>query len=105
MHNILLIARIEITFAKREVINGIEDIGFSRAIGTDKAVYLFRELQFSRFVIFKIRKFKVFEVHIRIRLLQKYNPKAEMRNLISKVAQIGNNTDVVWRANNVISRA
>lgn len=93
---VLLIAGIEIAFTKREVIDRIKDICFAGSIGTNKAVNLFRELHISIFVIFEIGKPEILKVHNRFRLMQKYNPMVEFRNLICEVAQTGDNTDIIW---------
>jgi hypothetical protein len=54
MPDVLRINRIEITFAKREVVNGIKQVGFTGAIGSHKTIDLVSESQFSLTVIFKI---------------------------------------------------
>ena len=95
MPNILLIVGVEITLAKRQIIDGIKDICFSNAITSNKAINFFRKLHFGSFVIFKIDEFKGLQVHKTFVFLQKYNLLSELRNLIYKVAKARNYADVI----------
>jgi hypothetical protein len=45
--DVLAIDRIEITFAERKVMNGIQKVGFPYPVVTDKAIDLIRELVIS----------------------------------------------------------
>jgi hypothetical protein len=51
---ILTINQVEITLRERQVMNGIQQIGFAGTVISGKAIDLFRELQRSFPVILKI---------------------------------------------------
>jgi hypothetical protein len=54
MHYILSIHRIEITLAKAEIVDGIEQVGFADTVLTHKAIDTGRQGQFSLTDIFKV---------------------------------------------------
>jgi hypothetical protein len=64
MPYILIISKIKITFSKREIMNGIEQIGFSNAVQTGKAVNLLRKHQRYIAVVFKIIQGYFPEIHL-----------------------------------------
>jgi hypothetical protein len=54
MKNILAVNGVEITFAERQIINGIEQIGFARTIVTGKTVGSFIEQELRLMIVFKV---------------------------------------------------
>jgi hypothetical protein len=52
--DVLAIGRVKKTFAKREVMDSIQNIGFALTIITGKTIYMATEIQFSFCIIFKI---------------------------------------------------
>jgi hypothetical protein len=63
--DILAIDNIKIRFADRQIVNGIEQVGFSDAVVPDKAIYLFRKRKISVFIIFKIKQRKFLQEHLK----------------------------------------
>ncbi len=60
---VLRINRVKITLAQRQVMYGIQQVGFSFAVVARKAIYLFAEAQFLIGVVLKIDKRKFLQVH------------------------------------------
>jgi hypothetical protein len=63
MADILLVDRVKVTFGKRKVINGIEQIGLAGSIIADKTVYPVRESHFLLSVILEIYDFQRVKMH------------------------------------------
>jgi hypothetical protein len=51
---VLLIGGVEIAFGKRDVVDGVKNIGFAHAIAADEAIHFFRKSEVLSFVIFEI---------------------------------------------------
>jgi hypothetical protein len=56
MPDILRIHRVKIAFTERQIVDGVENIGFSRAIVSYKAVDFITEFQLRFVIIFKVYK-------------------------------------------------
>jgi hypothetical protein len=63
MVDVLRINGIEITFAKRQVMNGIEQIGFSGAVSSNETIDLIGKVKICFAVVLEICDAQVFEVH------------------------------------------
>lgn len=57
------IQRTATALAERQVVDGIEDIGFAHAIAPNEAIYVGRELQFDVFEIAIIKDLQACECH------------------------------------------
>ena len=51
---LLTVNRVKVTFAKRQVMYRIQQIGFARAVITCKSIYTLAEIEFSLAVILKV---------------------------------------------------
>ena len=54
MADVLFVGNGEIALAEREIINRVEDIGFSCAVKAHETVYLLREKQVSGLAVFEV---------------------------------------------------
>ena len=62
--DVLLVGRAEKAFAKREVINRVEDIGFAGSVKPHKAIHLLRKQQVGCFAVLEIGQFQLVEIHL-----------------------------------------
>src|SRR3546814_3282727 len=61
--DLLAVNRVEIAFAKIQVVNGIQEVGFPCPIVSGKAVYQGSELQLGFRVIFEVKSLELFQIH------------------------------------------
>lgn len=62
--DVLLVGRAEKAFAKREVINRVEDIGLAGSVKPHKAIHLLRKQQVGCFAVLEIGQFQLVEIHL-----------------------------------------
>ena len=61
--DILCIDRVEITFAKREVVDGVEEVGLAGTVVANKAIDVVAELHVGLGVILEIGQYQSFQRH------------------------------------------
>ena len=61
--DVLFIGRTKKAFAKREVINRVEDVGLAGPVKPHKAIHLLRKQQVGCFAVFEIGQFQLVEIH------------------------------------------
>ena len=64
MTDILLVGGAKETLAKREVIDGIENIGLPCPVEAHETIDVLRKQQVGRFAVLEIRQFEFVEIHI-----------------------------------------
>jgi hypothetical protein len=79
MADVHLIDWIKEAFTKRQVINGIHQVGFAGPIVPDKTVQIGRKLNINFFQILKISKGQTFKIHELILYEDKANKKVISR--------------------------
>ena len=62
--DVLLVGGAKDALAKREVIDGIKDVGLPCPVETHETIDVLRKQQVGRFAVFEIRQFEFVEIHI-----------------------------------------
>jgi hypothetical protein len=63
MPDVLLVGGAEKTLAKREVIDGIQDVGLPCPVEAHETIDVLRQLQICRFTVLEVRQFEFVEIH------------------------------------------
>jgi hypothetical protein len=63
MRDVLGIDGVEITLAKAQIMDGIENIGLSTSVVAKEAIHLRTQLQICTSVVFEVNQMKMFESH------------------------------------------